>query len=46
MTGIRTVPNVFIKGQSIGGGTDTANLYASGKLKQLLEQHGLLQEEQ
>ncbi|XP_031574515.1 glutaredoxin-C8-like [Actinia tenebrosa] len=42
MTGKRTVPNVFIKGKSIGGGTETAELYQSGRLKELLEEHGLL----
>jgi glutaredoxin len=42
MTGQRTVPSVFIKGQNIGGGTETAELYQSGRLKELLEQHGLL----
>lgn len=42
MTGKRTVPNVFIKGNSIGGGTETAELYQSGRLQELLEEHGLL----
>merc|ERR1712071_92336 len=36
MTGARTVPRVFIKGQCIGGGTETKNLYKSGKLEQML----------
>ncbi|EDO31649.1 predicted protein [Nematostella vectensis] len=46
LTGRGTVPNVFVKGQSIGGGMETAELYQSGKLKQLLQDHGLLDENQ
>ena len=40
MTGRRTVPNVFVKGQSIGGGDDTERLYNSGELQKMVE--GLL----
>lgn len=36
ITGIRTVPQVFVKGNCIGGGTDTQNLYKSGKLQNML----------
>ncbi|KAF6198354.1 hypothetical protein GE061_008102 [Apolygus lucorum] len=36
MTGARTVPRVFIKGEFVGGGTDVKALLESGKLKQLL----------
>ena len=42
MTGRRTVPNVFIKGTSIGGGSETAELYQSGKLKELLQEQGIV----
>ncbi|KAI9913963.1 hypothetical protein PsorP6_006051 [Peronosclerospora sorghi] len=34
--GRRTVPNVFIKKNSIGGGTDVEALYQSGKLTEML----------
>mmetsp|Transcript_28398 Transcript_28398/g.86811 ORF Transcript_28398/g.86811 Transcript_28398/m.86811 type:complete len:160 (+) Transcript_28398:25-504(+) len=37
MTGQRTVPNVFINGQHIGGNDDTQKAYKSGKLKELLK---------
>ncbi|KAI9561045.1 hypothetical protein GHT06_012001 [Daphnia sinensis] len=37
MTGTRTVPRVFIKGQCIGGGTDTQSLYKQGKLQEMLK---------
>jgi glutaredoxin 3 len=36
MTGQRTVPNVFINGQHIGGNDATQAANASGKLKELL----------
>ncbi|KAF4516928.1 hypothetical protein B566_EDAN008017 [Ephemera danica] len=36
ITGGKTVPRVFIKGQCIGGGSETKSLAASGKLKELL----------
>jgi len=36
MTGARTVPRVFIDGKCIGGGTDTVQLYKSGKLEEIL----------
>ncbi|CAH3192888.1 unnamed protein product [Porites evermanni] len=42
MTGRRTVPNVFIKGTSIGGGSETAELYQSGKLKEMLQEQGIV----
>ncbi|GLB43750.1 putative glutaredoxin [Lyophyllum shimeji] len=35
-TGQRTVPNVFVAGQHIGGNDDTQSAYAAGKLDQLL----------
>ena len=36
-TGQRTVPNVFVAGQHVGGNDDTHALAASGKLKEMLE---------
>lgn len=37
MTGQRSVPNVFVQGQHIGGNDDTQAAAQSGKLQQLLE---------
>ncbi|XP_026321406.1 glutaredoxin-C4-like [Hyposmocoma kahamanoa] len=36
VTGFRTVPQVFINGNCIGGGTDVKALYDSGKLGSML----------
>ena len=36
MTGQRSVPNVFVNGQHVGGNDDTHAAHQSGKLKQLL----------
>ncbi|KAK2588990.1 hypothetical protein KPH14_001839 [Odynerus spinipes] len=36
MTGARTVPRVFVKGECLGGGTDIKKLYDSGELQQKL----------
>ena len=36
MSGQRTVPNVFIKGQHLGGNDDTQRAARSGKLQELL----------
>ncbi|KAL3779726.1 hypothetical protein ACHAWO_011583 [Cyclotella atomus] len=36
MTGRRTVPNVFVGGKSIGGGSETVEYHESGMLKQML----------
>ena len=36
MTGQRSVPNVFIKGQHIGGNDDTQAAARSGKLQEML----------
>ncbi|KAK4873750.1 hypothetical protein RN001_013110 [Aquatica leii] len=33
MTGARTVPRVFVKGECLGGGSDVKALYESGKLE-------------
>ena len=40
--GRRTVPNVFIKKESIGGGTDVQALFQSGKLMDMLRSAGAL----
>jgi len=43
MTGRRTVPNVFVAGTSIGGGSETVQLQQSGELRTLLQQsHAIL----
>ncbi|KAF9416785.1 hypothetical protein HW555_005915 [Spodoptera exigua] len=36
ITGFRTVPQVFINGNCVGGGTDVKALHASGKLEPML----------
>ena len=36
MTGQRTVPNVFVKGQHVGGNDDTEAAFRSGKLQSML----------
>ncbi|MEW5300265.1 MAG: hypothetical protein WDW36_003206 [Sanguina aurantia] len=42
MTGGRSVPRVFVDGQFIGGGDDTAKMASNGQLKALLERKGAL----
>ena len=42
MTGRRTVPNVFVGGQSIGGADDTLALHAQDKLAALLDKAGAM----
>jgi len=36
LSGQRTVPNVFVKGEHLGGNDDTQAAIASGKLKEML----------
>jgi glutaredoxin 3 len=36
-TGLRTVPQIFIKGELIGGFTDLLALQQSGKLQKMIE---------
>lgn len=36
LTGRRTVPNVFINGNTIGGGDDTVEKVNNGEIKKLL----------
>ncbi|KAG7364000.1 thioredoxin reductase [Nitzschia inconspicua] len=38
LTGRRTVPNVFVNGNSIGGGDETVTLQRSGKLQRMIQQ--------
>ena len=40
LTGRSTVPNVFIKGESIGGGDETCALRRTGKLVPMMQQAG------
>ncbi|XP_077978655.1 glutaredoxin-2, mitochondrial-like [Glandiceps talaboti] len=42
MTGENTVPRVFVKGKCIGGGTETDDLYRSGKLEPMLRECGAI----
>jgi len=46
MTGRRTVPNVFVGAQSIGGGDETVKLQKTGELKTLLEQASAIESTQ
>lgn len=41
LTGARSVPRVFIDGEFIGGGDDTAALASSGKLAIMLKDKGI-----
>ena len=42
LTGGRSVPRVFIGGQFVGGGDETAAFHRDGKLQALLEASGAL----
>lgn len=42
LTGARSVPRVFVGGQFIGGGDDTARKASNGELKRLFAAQGLL----
>ena len=42
LTGGRSVPRVFIGGQFVGGGDETAAAHRDGKLQALLEAGGAL----
>jgi len=44
MTGARTVPRVFIDGKCIGGGSDTVNLFKTGRLETMLSQESFITE--
>ena len=40
-TGSKTIPQVFIGGEFIGGCTETLDAFKSGRLQQLLTQHSV-----
>jgi cysteine synthase A len=40
-TGSRTIPQVFVGGQYIGGATETLDMYKDGRLQRLLAEHGV-----
>eukprot|EP00455_Lapot_gusevi_P033486 TRINITY_DN3662_c0_g1_i1.p1 TRINITY_DN3662_c0_g1~~TRINITY_DN3662_c0_g1_i1.p1 ORF type:complete len:102 (+),score=25.95 TRINITY_DN3662_c0_g1_i1:102-407(+) len=42
ITGVRTVPQVFIRGRFIGGGDDTERLNKRGQLEPMLREAGAL----
>jgi hypothetical protein len=42
LTGARSVPRVFVGGQFIGGGDDTARKAANGELERLLKAAGAI----
>ncbi|XP_022089145.1 glutaredoxin-like [Acanthaster planci] len=42
MTGAMTVPQVFIKGKFIGGGTEVKQLNDEGKLEEMLREAGAI----
>ena len=41
-TGARSVPRVFVAGECIGGGDETAALAQSGELRKMLESKGIV----
>lgn len=41
VTGQRTVPNIFIGGEHVGGCDDLMNLHGYGELEQMLEKAGV-----
>ncbi|QDZ17768.1 glutaredoxin [Chloropicon primus] len=42
ITGQRTVPNIFIKGKSIGGCDDITRMHQQGKLEERLKEAGVI----
>lgn len=44
LTGRDTFPNVFVRGRSLGGANELGRLHASGRLKEILRDNGLLLE--
>ncbi len=40
-TGSKTIPQIFVAGEYIGGATDALNAFKQGRLQQLLTQHGV-----
>jgi cysteine synthase A len=41
LTGVPTIPQIFVGGRHIGGCTETFDAYKSGELQSLLEQHAV-----
>jgi len=41
-TGARSVPRVFVDGECIGGGDETARLAGSGELRKMFESKGIV----
>ena len=42
MTGVSTVPSVFINHTYVGGGTKLQDMFEEGELQKLLRKHGLI----
>ncbi|XP_072040569.1 uncharacterized protein [Amphiura filiformis] len=42
MTGVSTVPSVFINHKYVGGGTKLQEMFEEGELQKILREHGLL----
>ena len=45
LTGKGTVPQVFIKGEFIGGGSETSSLHETGQLQEMLISQGIISKE-
>ena len=45
LTGSKTIPQVFVGGEYLGGCTETMDAFAEGRLQQLLARHGVRVEE-
>ncbi|MFC5488181.1 glutaredoxin domain-containing protein [Dokdonella soli] len=44
-SGSKTIPQVFVGGEFIGGATETLDAFKDGRLQRLLAQHGVLVDE-
>ncbi len=40
-TGVKTIPQVFVGGEFLGGATDTLDAWKAGRLQKLLAEHGV-----
>ena len=45
LTGSKTIPQVFVGGEYLGGCTETMDAFAEGRLQQLLARHGVRMDE-
>ena len=45
MTGVSTVPSVFINHTYVGGGTKLQEMFEEGELQRVLREHGLINAE-